>query len=355
MTISYQQDVSLASWRAFFKLLFRWKASIWKIVIKELFVWIIAFFGISFIFRTPFFLTQNQKFLIEKLANYFDTYLNSINLTFILGFFVSNIAVRWDEVIKNMGYIESFAIYVSNFIRGDDEETRMVRRSIVRYICLAQILVFRDISVDIRKRFPTLDSIVRAGYMLDHEKQRLESIKSDYNQYWIPFSWASSRIINMRKRDKIASDMLMNGLYDMICTAVYFYFGVCLISRQFIRLNNSHYGYADLVSPVMTMVQFVFYVGWMKVALNLLNPFGDDDDDFECNFLVDKNLAVSLCIVDHCYDDAPSPKEDFFCGAEIVNSVSLAANSMNDHQLIGSASKIMYLSSESVVSSDLLL
>lgn len=51
--------------------------------------------------------------------------------------------------------------------------------------------------------------------MLDHEKQRLESIKSDYNQYWIPFSWASSRIINMRKRDKIASDMLMNGLYDV--------------------------------------------------------------------------------------------------------------------------------------------
>lgn len=42
----------------------------------------------------------------------------------------------------------------------------------------------------------------------------------------------------------------------------------------------------------MTMVEFLFYVGWMKVAMNLLNSFGEDDDDLECNFFIDKNLAV---------------------------------------------------------------
>lgn len=42
----------------------------------------------------------------------------------------------------------------------------------------------------------------------------------------------------------------------------------------------------------MTLVQFVFYVGWMKAAEVLLNPLGEDDDDFEGNFLIDKNLAV---------------------------------------------------------------
>lgn len=44
----------------------------------------------------------------------------------------------------------------------------------------------------------------------------------------------------------------------------------------------------------MTIIQFVFYMGWLKVAEAMLNPFGEDDDDFECNFLLDKNLSVIL-------------------------------------------------------------
>lgn len=47
----------------------------------------------------------------------------------------------------------------------------------------------------------------------------------------------------------------------------------------------------------MTIVQFIFYVGWLKAAEGLLNPMGEDDDDFECNYLIDKNLAVTLSLV----------------------------------------------------------
>lgn len=55
------------------------------------------------------------------------------------------------------------ALFIGNYIRGDDEPTRMMRRAMVRYMCLAQVLVYRDISIRVRKRFPSYESLVIAG------------------------------------------------------------------------------------------------------------------------------------------------------------------------------------------------
>ena len=75
--------------------------------------------------------------------------------------------------------------------------------------------------------------------------------------------------------------------------AVRVYFLVCLISRQYIIPPvNSGDKTLDIYVPIMTIIQFIFLIGWMKVAEALLNPLGEDDDDFECNFLIDKNIAV---------------------------------------------------------------
>lgn len=57
----------------------------------------------------------------------------------------------------------SIALMVAAYVRGSDEETREMRRSIVRYCVLSQALVFRDISMRVRRRFPNLDAIVAAG------------------------------------------------------------------------------------------------------------------------------------------------------------------------------------------------
>ena len=45
-------------------------------------------------------------------------------------------------------------------------------------------------------------------------------------------------------------------------------------------------------------LKFLFYFGWLKVAESLYNPFGDDDEDFEMNELVDRHMMTVLTLVE---------------------------------------------------------
>lgn len=58
MTVQYNLAVSTSRPWTLFRLLFRWRGSIWKSVILELFVWLILFIMISLIYRIA--LTEEQ-------------------------------------------------------------------------------------------------------------------------------------------------------------------------------------------------------------------------------------------------------------------------------------------------------
>jgi len=42
----------------------------------------------------------------------------------------------------------------------------------------------------------------------------------------------------------------------------------------------------------------MFYFGWLHVAEVLINPFGEDDEDFNTNYLIDRNLRASYLMVE---------------------------------------------------------
>ena len=84
--------------------------------------------------------------------------------------------------------------------------------------------------------------------------------------------------------------------------ATYLFFVFTVIGRQKIdTLRKGEYMRSgrmpleiDIYIPVYTILQFFFNMGLLKVAEQLINPFGDDDEDFELNWLIDRHMKVFL-------------------------------------------------------------
>ncbi len=56
---------------------------------------------------------------------------------------------------------------------------------------------------------------------------------------------------------------------------------------------------------MFTILQFLFYVGWLKVGEDLMFPFGVDDEDFEFNYILDRNLEIGYLIADDLHLQLP--------------------------------------------------
>lgn len=367
MTIAYNHRISKASPLNFFRVMLRWKASIWKAVLFEVILWSISYQVIAYTYR---FLPDYFQKRFQKFALNINERVKFIPLQFILGFFVNIIVKRWTDAFQNMGRIEDQVILISNIILGEDNETRMLRRTVARYLCLSQVLVLRDISIRVRRRFPTYESIIKSGYMNKDEYDKFKKylLREDYNngRYWVPLNWAFSLVIQARKDGKIKSDIWTAKLCDelrkfqnsmqVLCNydwvqiplaypqfvylAVHSFFIICLFGRQFEILAppKSDKIVVHIPFPIMTILQYMCYLGWMKVAASLMNPYGEDEDDFECNYLIDKNTATALFIVDTAHDDLPDLQKDkFWEKSEVELFYPINSTNSVHHPLIGSA------------------
>jgi hypothetical protein len=82
---------------------------------------------------------------------------------------------------------------------------------------------------------------------------------------------------------------------QVVNVAVRIYFLTCLISRQNLDPSKGYKDFDfDIYFPPFTILEIIFYVGWLKTGEVLLNPLGEDDDDFDINFLIDRNVQVTF-------------------------------------------------------------
>lgn len=68
-----------------------------------------------------------------------------------------------------------------DYILFQDERGRLMRRNIVRYAVLAYVITLKQVSIRVKKRFPTLQHIVDAGeYLISMFKYKKLSMLSLY-------------------------------------------------------------------------------------------------------------------------------------------------------------------------------
>ncbi|XP_033228665.1 bestrophin-4-like isoform X2 [Belonocnema kinseyi] len=342
MTVSYQYEVASSTSGGFTRLLFMWRGSLYKLIYRELLLFLVLFAAVSAIYRHV--LNASQRSVFEQVVVYCDTFISLIPLSFVLGFYVAHVAARWWEQYIAIPWPDKVMHLVALYITGNDEYGRMLRRALMRYLNLSLILVLRSISSAVKRRFPTLDHVVDSGFMTSLELELFQSVPNlEFNTYWIPCTWfinllkearrshrlpdAQGLKIIMEEFNEFRSKCGLLWSYDwvsiplvytqVVTLATYSFFAVALVGRQYIEgAKKPLQMQIDVYIPIFTILQFFFFMGLLKVAEQLINPFGDDDEDFELNWLIDRHTKVSYLGVDTLMNRCPPLVKDIYFDSE---------------------------------------
>ncbi|KHN86400.1 Uncharacterized protein Tcan_13617 [Toxocara canis] len=203
MTIHYAPSVANASYDRFAKVMFRWRGSLWKLIYIDVIGWCILYAAISVLYR-----------------------------------------------VGLHGESKALALIVTNYVRGKDERSIMFKRNIIRHMTLVQAMVYRSISPPVMRKYPTLESLVQAGYLEEHEAERFTE-----NNFYQSVSWALALARQARDEGIIRSDPALQDIF--------------------------------------------------RVAEALINPCGDDDEDFDFEWFLARNMRQATAIADEKNSEPP--------------------------------------------------
>ena len=102
------------------QLLSKWKGSAAKLIGHTFSSWIFLYSMISFIYRqvllSPNYAVQRQMF--ELICVYANRFLSIIPLTFLVGFYVSQVVSRWWDQFMSLPWPDYLALKLANFCPG---------------------------------------------------------------------------------------------------------------------------------------------------------------------------------------------------------------------------------------------
>ena len=141
-------------------------------------------------------LDDEAKEEFDEVVKYFDKNLNSMGkeMTFLLGFYVSNIVKRWWDQYKQLPWPDTLVAISHALVDFKTEKSMDFCQTILRYCMLSYILCIRRLSKALRIMFPDNRSLIQANVATKRELKLIES-KGDLGRvWWIPLSWCMTMI-----------------------------------------------------------------------------------------------------------------------------------------------------------------
>ncbi|CAG0904999.1 unnamed protein product [Darwinula stevensoni] len=305
MTVTYTAEVTtVRPFGNFWRMLFRWRGSIYKLVWQDLLVFLAAFYAVNFTYRLG--LSRERRLVFEYVSRIFNDFLSLVPMAFVLGFYVSLVMKRfWDQWWK-IPRPDATMVNLVGYFQKDNERSRLMRRTLARYLNLSYVMAMSGVSPRVKRRFPTLQHLVEVGMLEAGELPILTGLGEKYkgNLFWVPIVWCMT--IAKKALDEELADSERGYTQTVRCLDEF---------REGARKVLEY----DRISIPLVYTQFFFYVGWLKVAETLINPFGDDDDDFELNGLADRHLQVSTTPRPRC--SGSSGQERKRCGRHLHHLV----------------------------------
>lgn len=330
MTVSYTSDIANGGkFVCFWRVLIRWRGSLYKLIWQDLLWYCVLFAATSYLHTYA--LSAPLQHLMQRVRGYVSTNFSMFPVPFVLSFFVDQVATKWWHQYNLLPSPDTLAIYTNATIPGRDDQSRLMRRTIVRYAVLSLVLTLRNISVRIKKRFPTIKHVQEAGLILEDETIHYVKLEEQVTaNNWMPLVWAANVATHARTLQKVSSDQCLRLLiseltahrdklgtlvgYDLVNIPLVYTqtMVVVVISYVLITLVSHQPGFSGPDFTVSSLVDFIIFVGLMKVATVMLNPFGEDDDDFELNATVDRHITAAYMIVDEMHEEEPEVVKDTY-------------------------------------------
>ncbi|CAJ0569326.1 unnamed protein product, partial [Mesorhabditis spiculigera] len=290
MTISYSGN--------FVQLLLRWKGSIFRSVWKELLVWVTLYYlvRVSYTHAIPW---ADPKGAHKYRENFISVcqqcneYTKLIPLTFLLGFYVSNVVSRWWRQFECLCWPEDLLSLLCFVVPADDmKQARKISQGCVWLTPLHWVQQIVS------------ETVAESGALPAYVNNFNQEVVFD-TLYLITTELKSFRISFRRLfcHDWVCVPLVYT---QVAALATYAFFFFCLFGRQTIVEPET----VDFRFPIFTVVQFLFFVGWFKVGQDLMRPFGLDDDDIELSYILDRNILTSFTIANTLQTRSPPPFEE---------------------------------------------
>ena len=162
--------------QGFFKLMMVWKGSVMKLIWHDLLMFVILYSTLSLIYRNILLDHEPAAQYFELICIYSSKFISMIPITFLTGFYVTQVVARYWDQFMSLPWPDRIAFKLVSYIPGKSKYVKTLRRTVMRYVNLSTVLVFRLVAAKVHSRFPDYQSLIKAKILLPHEATRLAAV-----------------------------------------------------------------------------------------------------------------------------------------------------------------------------------